>query len=261
MSTLKLDLFPGLNGVSKTVSGSENLSSGILNQEVGKTQQTTGLLSGLGKAASKGSSTVSDRALKLLFSILSLYFSILRKIIPPSVWNFFIFFIPPLIGFYELAFRVYFPIFPPVFAIAFKLHQRGFLTIGTVIWLASSLPADFLGGLGALGGIATGTTVAIADGAAAAGHVLAGAVHLVGDAANTVTHGVDILKPGVVSTNLAHLLSGEHTIPSGSLIPLATTENAAKLADVLESVTPLQMNSIPKGFQDAQVQSTPCYTL
>jgi len=130
-----------------------------------------------------------------------------------------------------------------------------------VIWLSSSLPGDILGGLGALGGVATNATTALAGGVTSAGNALAGtATHIVGDAANTINH-------------VSHgLVSGEHAIPTGGLLPhigqgqdviqgavgnanaitgavIGATQGAAtELAHVLD---PLHI--ISKGSQDSQV--------
>lgn len=120
------------------------------------------------------------------------------------------FFIPPLLAFYELALRVYFPRLPSVFTIAFRLYQRGILTTDTIIWLASSLPADFLGGLGAISGVAMQTTAAMAGGAAAVGDVLVGTTAgIVGDATKAVTQGINLLNSGVIATDITQVLSGE----------------------------------------------------
>jgi hypothetical protein len=196
--------------------------------EVG--QKTTGLLSGFGVVAPNRSPTISDRLLKLILSILSFFFSILRRFIPSSIWAFLVclshhyaqfmssdiyqvFITPPWLAFYELALRGYFPWLPSLFKIAFKLHQRGLLTIGTVVWLASSLPTDFLGPLGAISGVAMKTTTAMVGGAAVVGNTLVGtAAGLAGDTAKNMTQGIKLLKPGVVPTDLTHVLSGGHGI-------------------------------------------------
>jgi hypothetical protein len=163
------------------------------------------LLSGFGQAAPKSSSTILDKLLKLLFRIISFLFSILRKFTPSSIQNFLVwtnyhyshfmgsnlyqvFIIPPLLLFYETALRIYFPRLPSLVKVAFKLYQRGILSMGTVVWLASSLPGNFLGGLGAIGGAAMQTTTALAGGAAAVGNALVGTTtDIVGGAAKTVT--------------------------------------------------------------------------
>jgi len=320
MSALDLHSIPGVQGVSKTVSGLGNLSPNILNPGSAKTEQGADLLSSFSVATSKGGSTIWDKVLGIIFSILSFFFFILRKVTPSSIRNFLIFFIPPILAFYELAFRVYFPKLPSLFVIAFKLHQRGHLTINTVIWLASSLPGDFLGGLGALGGVATHATAALVGGVATAGNALAGtATHIVGDAANTLSHlshGLHVPAPATsiasfgvngaaslaggttqvvagglslvtdshtaVAENLAHLVSGEHAIPTGGLFPHVgqgqgaiqgavgnanaitaavigatqgtATENATKLVQALD---PLHI--VSKGSQNSQVISAAGY--
>jgi X-X-X-Leu-X-X-Gly heptad repeat protein len=211
-------------------------------------------------------------------------------------------FIPPLLAFYELALRGYFPLLPSVFAMAFNLYQRGILTVDIIIWLASSLPANFLGGLGTLGGVAMQTTAVMVGGAASTGNVLVGtATGIVGNTSKTVTQGINHLNPGVavlaegttqavagglslvtnsqtvVKENISHLITGELAITNGILVPdiaknaipsvvnntsaitgaaigatnAAVTENATKLANVLDSVSPLHF--MPKGSQDSQV--------
>jgi len=197
-----------------------------------------------------------------------------------------------MLAFYELALRGYFRWLPSLFKIAFKLHQKGILTIGTVVWLASSLPTDFLGGLGVISGVAMHTTAAIAGEAAILGNAPAGAATgLVGDAAKTVTQGIHLLNPGglngaaalaggatqavagglsivkngqtAVAENIAHIVSAEHAISSVPLVPkiakdaigatqAAATENAAKFANVLESVNPLHVHLIPTASLNSQ---------
>lgn len=208
---------------------------------------------------------------------------------------------------------------PSLFAVALKLCQRGVLTVDTIIWLASSLPTDFLGGLGALGGVAMRTTAVMAGGAASLGNALGGtATGFVGDASKTIAQGINHLKPGVVAADIthvlsdgpriaadhttsiaslvkngkttvmektSHLISNEHVISSGHLVPdiakkaahtvvdntsavtntaigatkAAVTENTTKVAHVLDSVNPLHLHIISTGsdsskFKDAQVQ-------
>jgi len=215
-----------------------------------------------------------------------------------------VFIIPPLLMFYEGALRVYFPRLPSLIKIAFKLYQRGILTMGTVVWLASSLPGDLLGGLGAIGGAAMQTTAALAGGAAAVGnavvgtatgivgnvtktvttditHVLSGVPNVAGQATSLATAGLNgattltagatqavagglsIVKDGqtAIAGNIAHLVSGEHVIAPGNLVPnaigatqAAATENVAKVANALESLNPLHLNIGPKESQAAQVR-------
>jgi len=141
-----------------------------------------------------------------------------------------VFITPPWLAFYELALRGYFPRLPSLFKIAFQLHQRGLLTIGTVVWLASSLPTEFLGPLGAISGVAMKTTAAMVGGAAVVGNTLVGtATGLVGDTAKNVTQGIKI--PGVVPTDLVHVLSGGHGIVGqATSIATAGRNGAAGLA-------------------------------
>jgi hypothetical protein len=143
-----------------------------------------------------------------------------------------VFITPPWLAFYELALRGYYPRLPSLFKIAFKLHQRGLLTIGTVVWLASSLPTEFLGPLGAIGGVAMKTTTAMAGGAAVVSSALVGtATGLVGDTAKNMTQGINLLKPGVVATDLAHVLSeGNGIVGQATSIATAGRNGAAGLA-------------------------------
>ena len=208
--------------------------------------------------------------------------------------------------FYEGALRVYFPRLPSLVKIAFKLYQRGILSMGTVAWLASSLPGNMLGGLGAIGGAAMQTTTALAGGAAAVGnavvgtatgivgnvtktvttditHVLSGVPNVAGQATSLATAGMNgattlttgatqavagglsIVKDGqtAVAGNIAQLVSGEHAIAPGNLVPniakdaigvtqAAATENVAKVANALGSLNPLHIG--PKESQAAQVR-------
>jgi hypothetical protein len=202
---------------------------------------------------------------------------------------------------------------PSLFSIAVKLCQRGILTVDTIIWLASSLPTNFLGGLGTLGGVAMQTTATMAGVAASSGNALVGAATgFVGNASEAVAQGINHLKPGVVAAdiahvlsdgsriaadhaisitslvknsetavieNVSHLISSEHAMSPGYLVPdiaknavhtvadntsaithsavgatkAAVTENAAKLAHALDSVNPLHLHIIPEGSQDALV--------
>jgi hypothetical protein len=235
--------------IPNAVPGVGKLSPNVLSRQPEVSQKTTGLLTGFGVAAPKRNQTVLDQLLKLLLSTLSFFFSILRRFIPSSIWNFLVrashhyaqfmssdiyqvFVMPPWLAFYELALRGYYPRLPSLFKIAFKLHQRGFLTIGTIMWLASSLPTDFLGPLGALGGAAMKTTTAMAGGAAVVGNALVGtAAGLAGDTAKNVTQSIKLLKPGVVPTDLAHVLPGGQGI-AGRATSIATAgmNGAAGLA-------------------------------
>ena len=179
----------------------------------------------------------------------------------------------------------------------------------TVVWLASSLPGNFLGGLGAIGGAAMQTTAALAGGAAAVGNAFVGtATGIVGGATKTVTTdiahvlsgvpnvaghatslataglheataltagatqvaagGLSIVKDGstAVAENIAHLVSGEHVIAPGNLIPNITKDavgatqaaagSVAKVANALEGINPLHLNIGPKESQAAQVRLT-----
>jgi hypothetical protein len=297
----------------------------VLGQDTATSQKSTGLLSGLGQAAPKGSSTIWDLLLKLFFRVISFLFSILRKFIPPSIQNFLVwtnhhyshfmssnlyqvFIIPPLLMFYETALRVYFPKLPSLVNIASKLYERGILSTGTVVWLASRLPGNFLGGLGAIGGAAMQTTTALTSGAAAVGNALVGTTTgIVGDAAKTVTTdiaqvisgvpnvagqatslataglkeaaalaagatnavagGLSVVKDGqtAVAENIGHLVSGGLAIPPGNLVhdvatgtigatQAAATESVAKVANVLESMNPLHLNTGQNVSQATQVR-------
>ena len=243
MSAFKLNSLPGVNGVrllplvglALLISGFPKISEkfpttlpgvGIPDVLGQGSATSTGLLSGLGQAAPKSSSTISDKLLKLFFRIISFFFSMLRKLIPSSIQNFLVwtnyhyshfmssnlyqvFIIPPLLMFYETALRVYFPRLPSLVKVAFKLYQRGILSTGTVVWLASSLPGNFLGGLGAIGGAAMQTTAALAGGAAAVGNALVGTTTGIVGGAATVT------------TDIAHVLSGVPNV-AGQATSLAT---------------------------------------
>jgi hypothetical protein len=115
---------------------------------------------------------------------------------------------PPILAFYELALRVYFPRLPSLFAMAVKLSQRRILTVETIIWLASSLPTNFLGELGPLGGVAMQATAAMVGGAASLNNALVGnATGFLENASKTVAQGIGHLKPGVVATEITHVLS------------------------------------------------------
>ena len=121
----------------------------------------------------------------------------------------------------------------------------------TVIWLASSLPASFLGGLGALGGVAmqttafmaggvasagsalVGTTAGIAGGAASAGSALVGtATGIAGNASKTVAQGMSHLNPVNVATDATHALSGGAKIAAdrATSITTAGVKGASALA-------------------------------
>jgi len=147
-----------------------------------------------------------------------------------------IFFIPPVLAFYELALRVYFPRLPFLFAIAVKLCQRGILTVDTIIWLASSLPTNFLGGLGVLGGAAMQTTAAMAGVAASSSNALVGtATGFVGNASKTVAQGIIHLKPGVVATDITHVLSDGSRIAADhatSITSLVKNGETALIEDI-----------------------------
>jgi len=172
-------------------------------------------------------------------------------------------------------------------------------------------------------------TAAISGGAAAAGSALVGtATGIAGNVTSTLTHGIDALNPGAVSTDISHVLSGgvkgaaglaggatqavsgglslvkdgqtavagniaqlvsgEHAIATGALVPdiaksavqaavgngsaiagaamkqaanplavigatqAAAAENVTKVANVLGGVNPLHFSAIPKGSQASQ---------
>jgi hypothetical protein len=153
-----------------------------------------------------------------------------------------------VLAFYELVLRVYFPRLPSLFAIAVKLFQRGILTVDTIVWLASSLPTNFLGGLGALGGVAMQTTAAMAGVAASSGDALVGtATGFVGNASKTVAQGISHLKPGVVATDITHVLSdgsriaADHATSITSLVKNGETtviENISHLIPSEHAISP-----------------------
>ena len=180
------------------------------------------------------------------------------------------FIIPALLAFYEIPLRSYFPRLPSLFAIAFKLYQRGNLTMETVLWLASSLPASFLGGLGALGGVAMQTTAFMAGGVASAGGALVGtasniaggaasagsalvgtasgiaggaasagsaivgsATGIAGNASKSVVQGISHLNPGIAPSDVTHALSGgaKKAADQATSITTAGVQGAAALAN------------------------------
>jgi hypothetical protein len=137
---------------------------------------------------------------------------------------------------------------PSLFAIAVKLCQRGILTVDTIIWLASSLPTNFLGGVGALGGVAMQTTAAMAGAAASSGNALIEtATGLVGNASKTVAQGINHLKPGVVATDITHVLfdgsriAADHATSITSLVKngeTAVIENISHLIPSEHAISP-----------------------
>lgn len=117
---------------------------------------------------------------------------------------------------------------------AFKLYQQGNLTINTIIWLSSSLPANFLGGFGALGGVAMQTTTTVVGGAASVGNALAGTTSgIVGNASKVAAQGINHLKPDVVATDITHVLSGGTKIAADQATSITTAgvHGVAVLAD------------------------------
>jgi hypothetical protein len=121
--------------------------------------------------------------------------------------------IPPLIAFYEITVRRYFPKLPSVFKIVSMLYRRGLLTIEIVTWLVSRLPQGMIGGLGVASGLAIHGTSAIASGAIIAGKALVGgAISVAGNAAKNVTQGINRTNPGTVATDIAHIVSGGQRI-------------------------------------------------
>jgi methionine aminopeptidase len=137
---------------------------------------------------------------------------------------------------------------PSLFTVAVKLCQRGILTVDTIIWLASSLPTNFLGGVAALGGVAMQTTAAMAGVAASSGNALVGtATGLVDNASKTVAQGIDHLKPGVVATDITHVLSdasriaADHATSITSLVKngeTAVIENVSHLISSEHAISP-----------------------
>lgn len=261
MSSFIFNSFPGVNNLlSKIASGTGNFSPNFLNKMPEESQQATGLLS-------KG----RQFAIKLIFSGLYLCFTVLRRFVPSFILDFFTFFIPPVLAFYELALQVYFPRLPSLFAIAVKLCQRGILTFDTIIWLASSLPTNFLDGLGNLGGVAIQTTAAMVGVAASSGNALVGtATGFVGNASKTLVQDINHLKSGVVATdithvlsdgsriaanhatsitslvensesavieNVSHLISGEHAISAGHLVPDIAKNAVHTVVDNTSAIT------------------------
>ncbi|KAI0279750.1 hypothetical protein BGY98DRAFT_403876 [Russula aff. rugulosa BPL654] len=227
MSTFMFNPFGDVNNLSKTASGIGNFLPDFLNKKPEKSQPATGLLS-------KG----RQFAIKLIFPGLYLFFTTLRRFVPSFILDFFIFFIPPVLAFYELALRVYFPRLPSLFAIAVKLFQRRILTVETIIWLASSLPTNFLGGLGALGGVAMQTTAAMAGGAASLNNALEATTGFVGNAATTVAQGISHLKPGVVVTDITHVLSDGSRIVTDHATSITSLVKNGETA-VIENVSHL----------------------
>lgn len=137
---------------------------------------------------------------------------------------------------------------PSLFAVALKLFQRGILTVDTIIWLASSLPTNFFGGLGALGGVAMQTTAVMAGGAASLGNAFEGtATGFVGNASKSIAQGINHLKPGVVATDIAHVLSdgsriaADHAASITSLVKNGKTtviENTSHLISNEHAISP-----------------------
>jgi hypothetical protein len=131
--------------------------------------------------------------------------------------------IPAMIAFYEIRVRSNVPNLPSVFRITFVLNQRGLLTIGTVTWLVSSLPQGMIGGLGVAGGLAIHGTSTIANGAVYAGNALVGgAASVAGSGANTVTQGINLIKPNAVATDIARVIAREQKIVAEQATSVAT---------------------------------------
>ncbi|KAI0255099.1 hypothetical protein BJV78DRAFT_817573 [Lactifluus subvellereus] len=221
MSTSKLNLFPEVNSYkdATTASATGIFPPNFLNRKFAENQQTTGLLSGqaFAWAAPKPRPRIRDALLSLIFATLSRFISIIGRFIPSFVWSFLMLSIPPLIAFYEIKVRRYFPKLPPVFKIVSMFYQHGLLTIETVTWLVSRLPQGIIGGLGVAGGLAIHGTSAIASGATVAGNALVGgAVSVAGNAAKTVTQGINHINPGAVATDIAQIVSGGQRVVAGA---------------------------------------------
>lgn len=146
--------------------------------------------------------------------------------------------------------------------------------MATVGWLAASLPGDFLGPLGAIGGVAMQTGAAMAGGAAAVHNALAGTA---GDVAHALSAGSMLagqatsIGHAAVGENIAHLVSGAQGIASGPLVPhtpmdaigatpAAAVENATKLVNALGSTNPLHGNLLDKASLDSLVRAILLHT-
>jgi phage-related protein len=130
------------------------------------------------------------------------------------------------------------------------------------MWLASSLPASFVGGLGSLGGAAMRTTAAMMGGATSAGNAVVGTTtSIVGNASKTVTQGINHLTPGVsvlaegttqavagglslvkngqtaVKENISGLVNGEHAIAVGNLVPNIAKNAIPTVVDNTSAIT------------------------
>jgi hypothetical protein len=131
--------------------------------------------------------------------------------------------IPPMIAFYEIKVRSNVPNLPSVFRIASELYQRGLLTIGTVTWLVSNLSQGMISGLGVAGGLAMHGTSTIANGAVHAGNAfVGGAATVAGSAANTVTQGINLIRPSAVATDVAQVIAGGQKIVAEQATSVAT---------------------------------------
>lgn len=105
------------------------------------------------------------------------------------------------------------------------------------MWLASSLPANFLGGFGAHGGVAMQTTTAVVGGAAGVGNAVVGTTSgIVGDVSKVATQGINHLKPDVVATDITHVLSGGTKIVADQATSI-TTVGVHRVAVIAEGST------------------------
>jgi hypothetical protein len=147
---------------------------------------------------------------------------------------------------------------------AVKLLQRRILTVETIIWLASSLPTNFLGELGALGGVAMQTTTTIVGGAASLNNALIGtATGFVENSSKTVAQGIGHLKPDVVATDITHVLSdgsrivADHTTSITHLVKngeTAVIDNISHLISSEPATSPGHL--VPDIAKNAQIVHT-----
>ncbi|KAI9463329.1 hypothetical protein BJY52DRAFT_1254746 [Lactarius psammicola] len=264
------NLFPGLSSVTNIVPASGLFPTNVFNQKPAEGSQTPGLLSQATGLLSQTPDLLSGGALDwatpkppiLIFAILLRLLSLVRGFIPPFALSLLLLCIPPFVSFYELTIRRILPQLPSMFTIAFKLYKNGVLTMSTVTWLVSSLPQSMIGGLSAFGGVAMGGTAALAGGATAlvggatagASAVVGGVAGLAGDAAKTVTQGINHLNPITMATdiggatkgiaegisliqsgeievaqNIAHLLSEQGTAAGRALIPTVAEDVAQEV--------------------------------
>jgi hypothetical protein len=152
---------------------------------------------------------------------------------------------------------------PSLFTVSVKLCQRGILTVDTIIWLASSLPTNFHGGLGAFGGVAMQTTAAMAGVAASSGSALVGtATGFVDNASKTVAQGINHLQPGVVATDIAHVLSDASRITADHAASITSLVKNGETA-VIENVSHLILSehAISSGHLDPDIAKNAAHTV